>query len=215
MDQEALIRVLSMATFLLDLRGRQAAKHQLELLPLAPTLKLYLARQHGIPGWICPAVLDIMRLPLSSLSPVDFNRMGEAYFVARAKHEMEQRRNFLALVPPGLELPPAPFCNPNQHTLCVKVWGSIWQKRMYPELLHPTAPMALQDTLDFMYRIDCPEDLSKECRQAFISYAAQTDVFTSENKAIEQVVEEVVNAFGIEEDHDTLCGVEMMDSLGG
>lgn len=108
-----------------------------------PAVLLSLARRHGVPGWIRPAVFGLKLMPLALIAnesdrltstPMDVLMGPETYRIyARMRESMMNKRLHLALRAPGYTH--AKGCL--SHKACSDAWDSAWLNTVGRKLLHP------------------------------------------------------------------------------
>ena len=137
------------------------ARHWLERLNIPATERIKLAKWYEIQDWVAPAVQELLRTPLNSLSNDDLDQINMRIYciIAKAKEAMERQRKILAACPPALPKDSFNFQTAwcASHGTCEKVWAETWWKVVAHSILHPLDPLEPLDSnkvVDFLKSVD-------------------------------------------------------------
>jgi hypothetical protein len=153
--------------------GIKFAQHWLEQRKIPATERLHLATLYEIRDWVAPAVQELLKKPLSSLSNGDLDHINIRLYsiFAKAKEVIEMQRKLIAACPPSLPKDtqdfPTAWCA--SHGTCAKVWADTWWKVVVRTLLHPLNPLEVNTIVDFLKSIEhhgmsasCKEDMLRK-----------------------------------------------------
>ena len=150
--------------------GFKFAKHWLEQSKIRATERLQLATNYEIWDWVTPAVQELLRTPLSSLSNGDLDHINIRLYsiIAKAKEAIERQHKLIAACPPSLPKDSQDFQTAwcVSHATCAKVWADTWWKVVACSILHPLMPLDVNTIVDFLKTIEhkgmlspCKEDM--------------------------------------------------------
>ena len=148
--------------------GFKFAKHWLEQSKIPATERLQLATYYEIRDWVTPAVQDLLRAPLSSLSNDNLDHINIRLYsiIAKAKEAIEKHRKLIAACPPSLPKDDQDFQTAwcVSHATCAKVWADTWWKVVVRSILHPLTPLDVNTIVDFLKSIE-HKGMSPNCKE--------------------------------------------------
>jgi hypothetical protein len=150
--------------------GIKFAQHWLEQCNIPATERLQLAKYYEMRVWVAPAVRELLRTPLNSLSNGDLDHMNIRLYsiIAKAKEAIEKQRKLIAACPPSLPKDSQDFQTAwcASHAICAKVWADMWWKVVARSILHPLKPLEIHTIVEFLRSIEhrgmslpCKEDM--------------------------------------------------------
>jgi hypothetical protein len=153
--------------------GFKFAKHWLEQRKIPATQRLQLATHYEIRDWVTPAVQELLRTSLSSLSNGDLDHINIRLYsiIAKAKEAIEKQRKLIAACPPSLPKDTDDFQTAwcVSHATCAKVWADTWWKVVARSILHPLMPLDVNTIVDFLKNTEhrgmsspCKEDMLRK-----------------------------------------------------
>ena len=79
--------------------GIKFAQHWLEQRNIPATERLQLAKHYEIRDWVAPAVQELLKMPLSSLSNGDLDHINIRLYsiIAKAKEAIEKQRKIIEI----------------------------------------------------------------------------------------------------------------------
>jgi hypothetical protein len=153
-------------------------------------LALSLARRHGIPHWIEPAIRDLKDLPLSLWSSrpdvMSYMTLDTYIVIARLREKLQVKRTILALR--GPEVVHKPDCQDQKG--CGMVWDLTWMAKVGRKLLHPEDLWRpnLREIRNCAEGMEIPE-MSRSCYDAAMQTLRCTSAWDFENQAVLKAVE--------------------------
>lgn len=148
--------------------GIKFAQHWLEQRKIPATERLQLAKHYEIRHWVTPAVQELLKTPLSSLSngDLDFINIRLYSIIAKAKEAIEKQCKLIAACPPSLPKDTQDFQTAwcVSHATCAKVWADTWWKVVARSILHPLRPLEFNTIVDFLKSIE-HQGMSAPCKE--------------------------------------------------
>jgi len=153
--------------------GIKFARHWLEQINIPATERIKLAKQYEIRDWVAPAVADLLKTPLNNLSNDEIDQINTCLYciITKAKEAMERQHKIIAASPPSLAKDshdfPTAWCT--SHSTCSKVWADTWWRVVARSILHPLAPLDLNNIVDFLENVD-HRGMSIDCKADMIRW---------------------------------------------
>ena len=127
--------------------GFKFTKHWLEQHKIPATQRLQLETHYEIWDWVTPAVQELLRTSLSSLSNDNLDHINIHLYsiIAKAKEAIEKQHKLIAACPPFLPKDTDDYQTAwcVSHATCAKVWADTWWKVEAQSILHPLMPLDL------------------------------------------------------------------------
>jgi hypothetical protein len=155
--------------------GKSFCLHHLHTHPdLTPALRMQMARQFNIIGWVEPAFRALVANPLSEMSADDAGCVG-AYVVrllASTRENLDLHRRALAFNTP----PASCYMECPSEGYCTNAWSRVWWHSFGRRVLHPENPLTPREALAELQGART-EGMCTEClRKTILDNQSDTDV---------------------------------------
>ncbi len=173
----------------------------LDDLDLSDSRCIQLARMFDIEHWVAPAVRSLILKPISALTSEQFFQLGRTYqIIVDAKEHIDVLRKQLALITPGLDIPPSTASH--SHINCQTSWIICWFTRIVPLLLlsinqtSPITPLS-EVKIRALEALKKASGLNALCKSQIMEQLTDDNKFGDEEEIIFKAISAVSMSFNM------------------